>query len=107
MSKIEAIRAHVVEIPLRVETAFSTRSLDKRVYLYVEVESAAKIRSGFCYLGHTGSSMALSAVNQLLSPILLGADALARSFRLRAIPCRCCCRSVATPMPYTREGSRI
>ena len=76
MSKIEGISARVVEIPLRGETAFSTRPLDKRVYRYVEVESAAKIGSGFCYLGQTESSMALSVVNQLLSPILLGADAL-------------------------------
>lgn len=76
MSNIETIRAHVVEVPLRVETAFSTRSLTKRVYLYVEVEAADRIGTGFCYLGHTGSSTALAAVRQLLAPILLGADAL-------------------------------
>src|ERR1022692_2086352 len=76
MIEIDAIRARVVEVPLRVATAFSTRSLNKRVYLYVELEAAGKIGSGFCYLGHTGSGTALAAIKELLSPILLGADVL-------------------------------
>jgi L-alanine-DL-glutamate epimerase-like enolase superfamily enzyme len=76
MSRIEAITARALEVPLAKTTAFSTRKLDRRAYLQVEVEAGGRTGTGFCYLGHTGGDVALAAVRQLYAPLLLGGDVL-------------------------------
>ncbi len=82
MSKITAVRARNIEIPLDVTTALSSRVVRARHYGIVEVEADdGHCGIGFCYVGSGGGSIFSQIVHDLLAPVLLGQD----SFRVEGL----------------------
>jgi L-alanine-DL-glutamate epimerase-like enolase superfamily enzyme len=76
MTKIAAVRACSVSVPLDVPTAFSSRSVTERHYGLVEVEGDDGVKGiGFCYVGSGGGRLFPEAVRGLLAPKLIGQDA--------------------------------
>ena len=76
MSKIVAVRACAVSIPLDMPTASATRTSTERHYGLVEIEAddgAAGI--GFTHVGDRGGRLFVEAVQGLLAPLLIGEDA--------------------------------
>ena len=75
MTRITAVRARAIAIPLDKATALSSRLVTERHYGVVEVvgdDGHAGI--GFCYVGSAGGRMFVEAVQGLLAPVLLGQD---------------------------------
>jgi L-alanine-DL-glutamate epimerase-like enolase superfamily enzyme len=76
MTRIAAVRAAAVSVPLDVATSFSRRSVTERHYGLVEVEGDDGVKGiGFCYVGSGGGRLFPAAVKDLLAPKLLGEDA--------------------------------
>ena len=76
MTRIRAVRARAVAVPLHAPTSFSSRSVSERQYALVEVEGDDGVRGiGFCYAGHAGGTLVTKAVNGLLARKLVGEDA--------------------------------
>lgn len=71
------INARAVRIPVGQPTRMSTRLLDKRDYLLVTVEDddVDAVGVGYAYAGTTGGQLLAEIVNELLQPLLMGADA--------------------------------
>lgn len=75
MSKITAVRARAVRVPLDQITYLSTRQIEAREYCLVEVETAdGQVGIGFCYAGHTAAKLVAEAVRLLLAPVVIGQD---------------------------------
>lgn len=74
---ITAVTARAVYIPLKKPTHISTRILSKRDFVIVTVRCSESDAEGigYSYLGTTGGRVATAAVEDLLTPVLLGADA--------------------------------
>jgi L-alanine-DL-glutamate epimerase-like enolase superfamily enzyme len=75
VSKIVAVRACAVSIPLDTPTGFATRTVSERHYGLVEIEGDDGVSGiGFCYVGHKGGKLFVEAVHGLLAPVLVGED---------------------------------
>jgi len=75
MTKISAIRARSLRIPLDHATSLSSRLVRERQYGVVELTGDDGHKGiGFCYVGTTGGRLFYEAVESLLAPILLGED---------------------------------
>jgi L-alanine-DL-glutamate epimerase-like enolase superfamily enzyme len=71
---IERVTARWVTIPVDKPTRMSTRNLDRRDYLLVEVEAGGATGLGYAYAGTRGGSLLVSAVRDLLAELLAGAS---------------------------------
>jgi L-alanine-DL-glutamate epimerase-like enolase superfamily enzyme len=75
MTKISAIRARSIGIPLDHATSLSSRLVRERQYGVVELIGDDGHKGiGFCYVGTAGGRLFSEAVESLLAPILLGED---------------------------------
>jgi L-alanine-DL-glutamate epimerase-like enolase superfamily enzyme len=75
MSKVSAVRARNICIPLDVTTSFSSRVVRERHYGLVEVQADDGFKGiGFCYVGSAGGPIFSQIVSLLLAPLLLGQD---------------------------------
>jgi L-alanine-DL-glutamate epimerase-like enolase superfamily enzyme len=75
MTKIGAVRARSISIPLDHPTSFSSRLVHERHYGVVELTGDDGHRGiGFCYVGSAGGRLFTDAVEGLLAPILIGED---------------------------------
>ena len=75
MSKISAVRARAISIPLDSATSFASRLVKERHYGIVEVSGDDGFKGiGFCYVGSSGGSIFPEIVTSLLAPVLLGQD---------------------------------
>ena len=76
-SKITAVEARTVSIPLDQATSFSTRRVTARDYAVVRVRTADGLEGiGFCYGGSRAGSLVTHAVRELFAPMLVGQSAL-------------------------------
>ena len=77
MSKLTAVRAKSVSIPVAKPTRMSTRILDRRDFLLVEVEeeSGGAVGFGYSYAGTSGGRLLAQIVAELLAPAALGSEA--------------------------------
>jgi L-alanine-DL-glutamate epimerase-like enolase superfamily enzyme len=74
--RIERVSVVLVRIPLAVSTAFATRTVHAREYALVKVRTADGIEGvGFCYAGSSAGNLVVSAIRDLLAPIVVGRDA--------------------------------
>ena len=72
MSKISAVRARAISIPLDSATSFASRLVKERHYGIVEVSGDDGFKGiGFCYVGSSGGSIFPEIVTSLLAPVLL------------------------------------
>ena len=75
MTRISAIRARAINIPLDTVTSLSSRVVRERHYGVVEVEGDdGHVGIGFCYVGSTGGRLFVEAVAGVLAPVLIGQD---------------------------------
>ena len=75
MSKITAVQARTVKVPLDNPTSLSTRQVLAREYCVVRVEGDdGHTGIGFCYGGSAAGSLVTSAVRELLAPVAVGED---------------------------------
>jgi L-alanine-DL-glutamate epimerase-like enolase superfamily enzyme len=75
MTKISAVRARSICIPLDHATSLSSRIVTERHYGVVELTGDDGHQGiGFCYVGSAGGRLFSEAVEGLLAPILLGED---------------------------------
>ena len=78
MSRIDAVSACTVRVPLAAPTAFSTRLVVARDYALVRVRGDDGVEGiGFCYGGNNAGGLVTKAVTDLLAPLLLGEDCYA------------------------------
>jgi len=76
VSKLSAVRARAVSIPVEKPTRMSTRILDRRDFVIVEVEEEeGRSGVGYSYAGTTGGPLLARAVTELLTPSALGEEA--------------------------------
>lgn len=74
-SRVVAVEAATVRVPLDVATSFSTRRVVARDYGVVRVRTDdGRHGIGFCYAGSTGGGAVALAVRELLGPLLIGQD---------------------------------
>jgi L-alanine-DL-glutamate epimerase-like enolase superfamily enzyme len=71
---ITSISSRAVRIPLARPTRMSTRQLDNRDYLIVEVRASDtnEVGVGYSYAGTSGGALIANAVTELLGPLLVG-----------------------------------
>lgn len=75
MTKITAVRACTVRIPLDNPTTFATRKVLARDLTLVEIEADDGYKGiGFTYGGSSGGGIVTEAVRNLLAPVLIGED---------------------------------
>jgi L-alanine-DL-glutamate epimerase-like enolase superfamily enzyme len=75
MTTIAAVRARALEIPIATPTRISTRVLGSRHFLLVEVEdSDGGSGFGYSYTGTSGGRAARLIVEEMLTPVVLGAE---------------------------------
>jgi L-alanine-DL-glutamate epimerase-like enolase superfamily enzyme len=75
MTKISAVRARNISIPLDRATSLSSRLVTERHYGVVELMGDDGHKGvGFCYVGSAGGRLFSEAIESLLAPILLGED---------------------------------
>jgi L-alanine-DL-glutamate epimerase-like enolase superfamily enzyme len=75
MTKISAVRARNLNIPLDRVTSLSSRLVNERHYGVVELMGDDGHRGiGFCYVGSAGGGLFTEAVEGLLAPLLIGED---------------------------------
>jgi L-alanine-DL-glutamate epimerase-like enolase superfamily enzyme len=76
MTKITAVEARTVRVPLDAPTGFSSRLVHDRFYTLVRVRGDDGATGlGFCYPGHAAGSLVTTAVRELLAPVYVGQDA--------------------------------
>lgn len=77
MSKLKTLRARAVSIPVAKPTRISTRVLSHREYLIVEItdDSSEHVGYGYSYVGTGGGRVSAQIVHDMLSPVVVGADA--------------------------------
>jgi L-alanine-DL-glutamate epimerase-like enolase superfamily enzyme len=74
--QITEVIARSVAIPLKLSTRMSTRTLDERHFLLVEVcDDDGATGIGYSYAGTVGGGLLADAVAEVLAPVVLGADA--------------------------------
>lgn len=73
---ITTVRARPLAVPLSRPTRMSTRTLDQRYFLVVEISAEADgpVGIGYAYAGTSGGRLVANAVDELLAPVLHGAD---------------------------------
>jgi L-alanine-DL-glutamate epimerase-like enolase superfamily enzyme len=71
---IDRVHARWVTLPVDRPTRMSTRNLDRRDYLLVEVEADGAIGVGYSYAGTRGGGLLSVAVRDLLADVLVGAN---------------------------------
>lgn len=71
---INRVEAGWVTIPVEKPTRMSTRTLDQRDYLLVEVEADGAVGLGYAYAGTRGGSLLVGAVRDLLDDVLVGSS---------------------------------
>lgn len=73
---ITTVRARALAVPLSRATRMATRVLDQRHFLVVEISSDAHgpVGVGYSYAGTSGGRLVANAVDDLLAPVLVGAD---------------------------------
>jgi L-alanine-DL-glutamate epimerase-like enolase superfamily enzyme len=69
---IERVEARWVTVPVQRPTRMSTRSLDQRDYLLVEVEAGGVTGIGYSYAGTRGGALLAITVRDLLADLLVG-----------------------------------
>lgn len=75
MTRISAVRARSIGVPLDQVTSLSSRRVTERHYGVVEVEGDDGHKGiGFCYVGSGGGLLFTEAVRALLAPMLVGED---------------------------------
>ena len=75
-SRIQAVEARTIRIPLDVPTSFSTREVHHRDYGVVRVTTQDGAQGiGFCYGGSDAGTLVSHAVRELFAPLLMGEDA--------------------------------
>ncbi len=73
---IARVEARTVRVPVAIPTAISTRALNHRDYVLVEVEdSDGASGMGYTYAGTSAGAWVASAVNELLAPHAIGKPA--------------------------------
>lgn len=88
---IASVEALALALPLDAPVALSSRRVAERHYTLVRVrDSDGATGIGFCYAGHTGSTVVAEAVRVLLRPVLEGRDparisSLSRSMQQSAL----------------------
>ncbi|MFM0342059.1 mandelate racemase/muconate lactonizing enzyme family protein [Paraburkholderia fungorum] len=76
-SRIVAVEARTIRVPLDRHTAFSTRLVTARDYTVVRVTTADDhFGIGFCYSGNRAGMLVTYAVRELFAPLLRGRSAL-------------------------------
>lgn len=76
-SRIVAVEARTISIPLDNVTSFSTRKVSARDYTLVKIRTADGHEGiGFCYGGSRGGVMVTHAVRELFQQMLIGQSAL-------------------------------
>jgi L-alanine-DL-glutamate epimerase-like enolase superfamily enzyme len=75
--KLTRVHARAARIPVLRPTRIATRLLDKRDYVLVQAEreDGDVIGVGYAYAGTSGGQLLARVVNELLAPMLVGADA--------------------------------
>ncbi len=72
---ITNVRARAIGVPVRRATRMATRELNERHYLLVEIDSSdGPTGVGYSYAGTSGGRVLAAAVDDLLAPLLQGAD---------------------------------
>jgi L-alanine-DL-glutamate epimerase-like enolase superfamily enzyme len=75
MTKIIAVRARAISVPLDSPTSLSIRLVNERHYGVVEVEADDGFKGiGFCYVGSAGGRLFTEAVSGLLAQVILDED---------------------------------
>jgi L-alanine-DL-glutamate epimerase-like enolase superfamily enzyme len=75
MTTITSIESAAIELPLDAPISLSNRRVAGRHYTLVRVTDADGVSGiGFCYAGHTGSTIIADSVRTLLRPLLVGED---------------------------------
>jgi L-alanine-DL-glutamate epimerase-like enolase superfamily enzyme len=75
LAAIASIQAAHVRIPLGQSTAFATRTVVSRDYALVKIRTSDGIEGlGFCYAGSSAGNLVVTAIRDLLAPILIGKD---------------------------------
>jgi L-alanine-DL-glutamate epimerase-like enolase superfamily enzyme len=77
MTRVTRVTARAVRVPVARVTRQSTRTLDKREYVIVQVEAegAGHVGVGYTYAGTSGGRLLASAIEDILAPALVGRDA--------------------------------
>jgi L-alanine-DL-glutamate epimerase-like enolase superfamily enzyme len=76
MRPITAVRARAVSVPVANATKMSTRVLDRRDFLLVEVSAGNEPTGvGYAYVGTRGGGAHAALVDELLAPVAVGHDA--------------------------------
>lgn len=76
MTKIVALRARAVSIPLPAPTSLSSRLVHERHYGLVEIECDDGFKGiGFCYVGSMGGRLFPAIISELFEPLVVGRDA--------------------------------
>jgi L-alanine-DL-glutamate epimerase-like enolase superfamily enzyme len=74
-SRISAVSAQSVKVPLDSLTSFATRRVTDRHFALVTVVDEDGLEGvSFCYAGSSGGEVVTTAVEQLLAPVLVGQD---------------------------------
>ncbi len=76
-ARIASVEARAVSIPLTTATQISTRALDRRDFLLVEVaaEDTEEVGVGYAYVGTRGGTAHVALVDELLTPAAVGHSA--------------------------------
>jgi len=75
MPRIGSISVCSIRVPLDRPTSFATRTVKARDYCLVKLRSTDGVEGiGFCYVGTAGASIAQTAIQELLAPLLLGQE---------------------------------
>lgn len=78
MVAIQSVKCALVDCPLETTAVFSTRSVASRQYMLVRVKGDDGYEGiGATYCGDRGGEICVSAVQNLLAPILIGKDPFA------------------------------
>lgn len=74
-TRIAAVSARNVRVPLDNPTSFATRRVTDRNYTLVTVIDEDGLEGlGFCYAGSSGGEIVTTAIESLLAPVLVGQD---------------------------------
>lgn len=72
---ISSVEALALALPLEAPVSLSSRRVAERHYTLVRIrDSDGGTGIGFCYAGHTGSTVVAEAIRVLLRPVLQGQD---------------------------------
>jgi L-alanine-DL-glutamate epimerase-like enolase superfamily enzyme len=77
MAMVTRVTARAIRVPVTKVTRQSTRTLDKREYVLVEVEAkgVGHVGVGYTYAGTSGGRLLACAVEDILAPALVGQEA--------------------------------